>query len=81
MICREDFGERVILVGHNPEPVVFATTREHIGHLKTGDDGHYARDDLDRLVNDGQAARYENRALMDIVLALPNIIGGCPPRA
>ena len=23
MICRAEFGERIVLVGHNPEPVVF----------------------------------------------------------
>lgn len=79
MICRAEFGERIVLVGHNPEPVVFATTREHIDHVEPDDRGHYSREAMDRLVSDGHAERYEGQMLMDVLHALPTLVGGCPP--
>jgi hypothetical protein len=78
MICRAEFDDRVILVGHNPL-VVFASTREHTDDLEKGDDGHYQRADLKRLADEGHGTLYDEQDLMAILIGLPRILGGCLP--
>ena len=78
MICRVDFLDRVVLVGHNP-PVVFATTASHLAYLHQKPDGHYDRDELMSLVETGQVVLYNEEALRDILEALPLLVHGCPP--
>jgi hypothetical protein len=78
MICIAEFLERVVLVGHHP-PVVFATTAPHIAHLQKKPDGHYDRDDLMSLVEEGKAVLYSEEALRDIMKAIPSLVFGCPP--
>ena len=77
MICKINFGERVLLVGHNP-PTVYATTAEHIEHAERKSDGHYSRETMVHLVGDGHAVVYNEEALRDILDALPFIVHGCP---
>lgn len=78
MICRVDFLERVVLVGHNPT-VVFATTASHIAHLQKKANGHYNREELLSLVEQGTVTLYDEDAVRDILEALPFIVFGCPP--
>jgi hypothetical protein len=77
MICRIDFFERVLLIGHNP-PTVYATTAGHIEHLQRKPDGHYAREDLMPLVEEGTAVLYNEATLRDVLEALPYLVHGCP---
>ena len=78
MICRVEFLDRVVLVGHNPT-VVFATTASHIAHLQKNSDGHYGREELMSLVEAGTVTLYNEDAVRDILEALPLIVFGCPP--
>jgi hypothetical protein len=78
VICKAEYLDRVVLVGHNP-PVVFATTAPHIEHLRKKPDGHYDRDDLFALVEAGNAVLYNEEALRDVLEALPLLVHGCPP--
>jgi hypothetical protein len=80
VICRVDYADRVLLVGHNP-PVVFATTTGHIAHLPRKPDGHYNREDLLSLAESGGAVLYNEEMLRDILEALPISVHGCPPVA
>jgi hypothetical protein len=78
MSCRIDYLDRVLLVGHNPQ-TVFVTTAEHIEQIKRKPDGHYDKEDLMRLVEDGKAVLYSETLIRDVVQALPYLIYGCPP--
>jgi hypothetical protein len=78
VICRAEYLDRVVLVGHNP-PVVFATTASHIAHLRKKPDGHYDREDLMSLVETGNVVLYSEEAIRDILEALPLLVHGCPP--
>lgn len=78
MICAAEFLDRVVLVGHNPL-VVFATTAPHIAHLRKKPNGHYDREDLMALVEEGKVVLYSEEVLRDILEALPHIVFGCPP--
>lgn len=78
MICRVEFLDRAVLVGHNPT-VVFATTASHIAHLQRKPDGHYDREELMSLVEKGTVTLYTEDAVRDILEALPFIVFGCPP--
>jgi chorismate-pyruvate lyase len=78
VICKAEYLDRVVLVGHNP-PVVFATTASHIGQLRKKPDGHYDRDELMALVEEGTVVLYGEQALRDILEALPLLVHGCPP--
>ncbi len=80
MICRIEYLDRVVLVGHNP-PVVFATTASHIAHLRKKPDGHYDRAELMSLVETGNVVLYNEEAVRDILQALPVLVFGCPPAA
>jgi hypothetical protein len=78
VICAVEYFGRVVLVGHNP-PVVFATTASHIEHLRKKPDGHYDRDDLMSLVEEGSVVLYNEEVLRDVLEALPFLVHGCPP--
>jgi hypothetical protein len=78
VICRVDYADRVLLVGHNP-PVVFATTVGHVADLPRQSNGHYSREDLLALVESGGAVLYNEETLRDVLEALPIIVHGCPP--
>jgi hypothetical protein len=86
MICRADaflepvadpVEEDIVLVGHNPI-TVFATTEDHLSRLKKKPDGHYNREDLMTLVQQGHANMYDEKAVHHIVRAFRVIIWGCP---
>jgi hypothetical protein len=77
MICRIEFLDRVVLVGHNP-PVVFATTAAHLAHQHKKPDGRYDRDELLSLAEKGQVTLYNEEVLRDVVEALPYLTFGCP---
>lgn len=76
MICRIDYVDRVLLVGQNP-PAVYATTRGHVERLERKPDGHYAKEDMTRLVEDGHAVLYDEDMLRDILQALGTLVFGC----
>jgi hypothetical protein len=78
VICRVDYLDRVVLVGHDPL-VVFATTSSHIEHLQKKADGHYDREDLMALVDAGNAVLYDEKVVRDVMEACPFIVFGCPP--
>jgi len=78
MICKVQFLDRVLLVGHNPA-VVFAATASQIAYLHQKPDGHYDRDELMSLVEKGQVVLYNEEALRDVLEALPLLAFGCPP--
>ena len=78
MICRVDYLDRVVLVGHNP-PAVFATTASHIAQLRQKPGGHYDRDELMSLVESGGAVLYNEEVVRDLLEALPFLVFGCPP--
>jgi hypothetical protein len=84
MICAIDSTrlERVILVGHEPTPVVFAATKGDIAGLTKKSNGHYNRDDLEALALDeaSNVFMYDADMLWDILEALPWLVHGCPPR-
>ena len=80
MICIAEFLDRAVLVGHNPT-VVFATTAEHVQHLRKKANGHYDRDELMALVEAGNAVLYSEEVVRDILEAIPHIVFGCPPLA
>jgi hypothetical protein len=75
--CRIDYLDRVLLVGHNPQ-TVFVTTAEHIKQIRRKPDGHYDKEDLIRLVEDGKAVLYSEEMVRDVVHALPYLVYGCP---
>jgi hypothetical protein len=79
MICRVSDFEEVVLVGQNPKSV-FVTTAIHVERLQRKADGHYNRDDLDKLVDEGHAVRYDESAIRAIARAADYLIFGCPPR-
>jgi len=78
VICKAEYLDRVVLVGHNP-PVVFATIASHIAHLRKKPDGHYDREDLMSLVEAGTVVLYNEEVVRDILEALPFLVHGCPP--
>jgi len=78
VICAVEYFDRVVMVGNNP-PVVFATRASHIAHLRKKPDGHYDRDDLMSLVEEGKVVLYSEEVLRDILEALPLLVHGCPP--
>jgi hypothetical protein len=78
VICKINFRDRVVLVGHDPL-VVFATTESHIAQLPKKPDGHYDRADLMDLVEKGTVTLYDETVLRDVMEALPVLAFGCPP--
>jgi hypothetical protein len=83
MVCAAPFFERsksVVLVSHNPVSV-FTTTPEHVARLKKKPDGHFNRDDLITLVNDGHAVMYDEADVRAILQAIEILVHGCPPLA
>jgi len=80
MVCRapELEGELVVLVSHHPISV-FTSKPEHIDKLKKKPDGHYKREDLVALVNQGNAVLYDENAVRAISQATNILIHGCPP--
>jgi hypothetical protein len=65
MVCIAPTAEGVVLVSHNPISV-FTTTAEHIDRLKKKPDGHYNREDLLKLVKQGHAVMYDEKAVRAI---------------
>lgn len=78
MSCRVDFEDGVVLVSHHPISV-FATKAEHIDRIQRKPDGHYDRDDLLTLVEEGHAVLYNEDAVRAIARAAEFLIHGCPP--
>jgi hypothetical protein len=68
----------VVLVSHHPISV-FTTTAEHIDKLQKKPDGHYEREDLMTLVNDGHAVLYDEKAVRAIAHAWEVLMFGCHP--
>lgn len=79
MTCRVSaLGDRAVLVSHNPISV-FATTDEHLDRIERKPDGHYDREDLLTLVEEGNAVLYDENAVRTIAQAIETLIHGCPP--
>lgn len=78
MICRVTDFEGVVLVSHSPISV-FATTAVHLNNLTPKADGHYERDDLLRLVEQGHAKHYDEEAVRAVSRGIDILIFGCPP--
>lgn len=78
MSCRVDTLEGVVLVSHHPISV-FTTTAEHIDRIERKPDGHYDREDLLTLVEEGHAVLYDENAVRAISQATEILIHGCPP--
>lgn len=78
MVCRVDFFDRVILARHNPN-VESSAVRSSIEQPTRKADGHYDRDDLVRLVEDGRAVCHDEKAIDDVVRGLSTLLGGCLP--
>ena len=78
MICRVSDFEDVVLVGHEPV-TVYVTAAIHADRLKRKPDGHYDRKELDGLVDEGHAVRYDEKAVRAIARAANYLIFGCPP--
>jgi hypothetical protein len=77
--CRVSvLGDRVVLVSRNPISV-FTTTAEHIDRIERKPDGHYDREHLLALVEDGHAVLYDEDAVRAIAQATEVLIHGCPP--
>jgi hypothetical protein len=70
--------EGVVLVSHHPISV-FTTTAEHIDRIERKPDGHYDREDLLTLVEEGHAVLYDENAVRAISQATEILIHGCPP--
>jgi hypothetical protein len=82
MVCavtRETAG-LVVLVSHTPTVSVFTTTAENLNRIPRKPDGHYDRNEVMKLVGDGHAVHYDEKAVRAIALAGELIIFGCPPR-
>jgi hypothetical protein len=81
MVCaieRLDAPGQVVLVSHTPTVSVFTTTAEDLKRIPKKPDGHYDRDQVMKLVGDGHAVHYDEKAVRAIALASSIIIFGCP---
>jgi|GEM_PF-3184654 hypothetical protein len=78
MICRVTDFEEVVLVSHNPVSV-FTTTPVHLNDLTPKPDGHYDREELLRLVEQGHAVHYDEKAVRAVARGVDILIFGCPP--
>jgi hypothetical protein len=79
MSCRVSIWRgQVVLVSHNPTIAVFTTTEEHLDSIEKKPDGHYEREHLMGLVEDGHAVVYEEDVVRPIAHALETLIFGCP---
>jgi hypothetical protein len=81
MVCRitRDSPEFAVLVSHHPTVSVFTTTAEDLNRIPRKPDGHYDRNEVMKLVRDGHAVHYDEKAVRAIALAGEIIIFGCPP--
>jgi hypothetical protein len=79
MVCAFITKEAMLLVSHHPISV-FTTTAEHLDNVPKKPDGHYDREHIMKLVNDGHATHYDETAIRTIAEAMRIIIFGCPPR-
>ena len=78
MVCRApEISEGAVLVSHNPI-TVFTTTDDHLARLRRKPDGHYNREDLMGLVQQGHAVMYDEKAVRAITAAFHIITFGCP---
>ncbi len=79
MTCRVSaFRDRVVLVSHHPISV-FTTTDEHLDRIGKKPDGHYDREALLTLAEEGNAVVYDEDAVRAITQAIGPLIHGCPP--
>jgi hypothetical protein len=82
MVCRIDRLDApglVVLVSHNPTVSVFTTTAAQLDRIPRKPDGHYDRNEVMKLVRDGDAVHYDEKAVRAVALASSLIIFGCPP--
>ena len=79
MVCRIDIDglAGVVLVSHSPISV-FSTTSDHLDSIPRKSDGHYNREDVVSLVDQGKAVHYDEDAVRAISTAMNFIIFGCP---
>jgi hypothetical protein len=67
-----------VLVSHKPTVAVFATTQEHLDRIGKKPDGHYEREHLQGLAEEGHAVHYDQDAVRDIAQAFEILLFGCP---